>query len=182
MKFRNAKEELKSMSNMIRHHRKNSKDPLFKNKITSQSLMAQLSRQFRHYHVAYCLLRGRTLEQIEHNSKTELNQYLIDSYKSNIEKLENDPSLYVIVNPSGLTKQQGMVQAAHAVAQFLIDNQSHNWKNGRLIILTCNTEQWHQFLSDKNFIPFKEPDLNNNITAIATLNGALTKGLTLFTV
>lgn len=43
-----------------------------------------LADEFRHRHIAYCLLRGRTLQQIENKNhqNNEPRQKLIDKYKS----------------------------------------------------------------------------------------------------
>lgn len=46
---------------------------------------ANLSREFRHLHIAYCELRGRTRDQIEKPREgNEPNEKLIDAYKKTI--------------------------------------------------------------------------------------------------
>ena len=71
--------------------------------------------------------------------------------------------LYALVR-SDLSRSQQAVQAAHAVAQFLVDNPSHEWRNSYLIMLRCKgIKNW---IREADTI-WREPDLNNEITAIA---------------
>jgi hypothetical protein len=46
-----------------------------------QAQHLNLKYKFRHHHIAYCMLRGRTYEQIESNSKSTPDFKLIDKIK-----------------------------------------------------------------------------------------------------
>lgn len=63
------------------------------------------------------------------------------------------------------------VQSGHAVAQWLLENPKQTWNNNYLIFLTADIERTMNRLDilDKEYTVFKEPDLNNAITAIAYL-------------
>ena len=73
--------------------------------------------------------------------------------------------LYVLVDPT-LSRSQRAVQAAHAVAQYLIDNPNTSWDNGTLVVLKAEDINNEALNADSIF---KEPDLNNRITAITKL-------------
>lgn len=81
--------------------------------------------------------------------------------------------LYVLVRKD-LPKSYQAVQAGHAVAQWLIDNPDQEWNNHTLIYLGVNNEaelqEWYLDLldfSDLDPVPFYEPDIGNQLTAIA---------------
>jgi hypothetical protein len=65
------------------------------------------------------------------------------------------------------------VQAGHAVAEYLLHSQS-SWKNEILVYLgvkNLSQLEKYKYLFSKegiNFVEFREPDLNNEPTAIAT--------------
>ena len=68
------------------------------------------------------------------------------------------------------------VQAGHAIAEWMLKSkETQEWKNGHLIYLSLNTSldlfKWKNKLIDGgySFITFKEPDLDNQETAIACL-------------
>lgn len=81
--------------------------------------------------------------------------------------------LYVIVRKDLSTSQQA-VQAGHAVAEFLMRGPFSRWNNGTLIYL--GVKGFHQLENLKHkferesipYIEFREPDLNSEITALAT--------------
>lgn len=81
--------------------------------------------------------------------------------------------LYVIVRKD-LSTSQRAVQAGHAVAEFLLRGPFSRWNNGTLIYLGVKGLRQLEnlrnkfYLEDINFIEFCEPDLENEITAIAT--------------
>jgi hypothetical protein len=89
--------------------------------------------------------------------------------------------LYVLID-NKLDKIYGCVQAGHAVAQYLLEDKNNNWHNDYLIYLSADINEWKNKLNNKNieYTEFKEPDLNNETTAIAVLNnGKLFKKLKL---
>lgn len=79
--------------------------------------------------------------------------------------------LYVLVR-SDLPKNYQSVQAGHAVAQFMIDYPGC-WQNETLIYLRVKDEDelgnWNQRFGEigVNQSPFQEPDLDNEMTALA---------------
>lgn len=80
--------------------------------------------------------------------------------------------MYILIRRD-LTSSQQAVQGGHALAEFLM-NCSQNWNNGTLIYLGVNNEfhlqKWGDKLSQLNvdFIEWREPDMSNEITALAT--------------
>lgn len=80
--------------------------------------------------------------------------------------------LFVIVRKD-LSHSQRAVQAGHALAQYMLDG-SQNWKNQTLIYL--GVKGLTQLLNLKrkldrqsiDYIEFREPDLNDEVTAIAS--------------
>ena len=86
--------------------------------------------------------------------------------------------MYVLVLKS-LSKSQQAVQAGHALAQYLIELYERDeldefhWNNSDLVYLKATWAQLMTFTSDLNnkAIPYYEPDLNGQITAIAMLGG-----------
>lgn len=80
--------------------------------------------------------------------------------------------LYVVVR-NDLSQSQKSVQAGHAIAEFLLHRQTE-WKNGILIILKVDNKQELEKLIYKlnrkniNWVGFREPDIGNEITAIAS--------------
>ena len=85
-----------------------------------------------------------------------------------------EKKLYVLIS-NELDPIYGCVQGGHAVAQYLLDHKDVNsWKNEYLIYLDCeNISEWSELLKFSNlrFSIFREPDLNNSITAIAVEGG-----------
>jgi len=82
--------------------------------------------------------------------------------------------LYVIVRKDLSTSQQA-VQAGHAVAAFLLRGQFfRRWENGTLIYLGVKGLTQLENLkikldrTDIPFVEFREPDIGNQVTAIAT--------------
>lgn len=84
----------------------------------------------------------------------------------------NNVKLFVLIRKN-LSISQQAVQAGHCVAQFLLERPDASWKNGTLVYLGVKDleelERWifkldHKFIS---WVGFKEPDLNNEYTAIA---------------
>jgi hypothetical protein len=89
--------------------------------------------------------------------------------------------LYVLINKN-LNPVYGCVQGGHAVAQWLLEHPDQTWNNSYLIYLKCNlyTIKKRLIKLQRDFSEFKEPDLGNEITAIAIEdNGKLFKNLKL---
>jgi hypothetical protein len=81
--------------------------------------------------------------------------------------------LYVIVRKD-LTHSQRAVQAGHALAEYLLHSPYFRWKNETLIYLGIKGLRQLENLKRKlelhgiNYVEFREPDLNNEVTAIAS--------------
>jgi len=91
--------------------------------------------------------------------------------------------LYVLVRKD-LPESYRAVQAGHAVAEWLLYDRS--WNNETLIYLGVPNEfslqRWVDKLNRKriNWIGFREPDIGNQLTAIASVNdGKVFKNLDL---
>lgn len=81
--------------------------------------------------------------------------------------------LYVLTR-SDLGLPYQAVQGAHAVAQFMLDNPDHEWKNEYLIFLSVDNESeldhwdWKiQTKRDAKVSRFREPNINDELTAIS---------------
>lgn len=82
--------------------------------------------------------------------------------------------LYVLIR-SDLTKAQQAVQAGHAVGEWALKNPQ-TWQNEYLIYLSVPSEdhihEWANRLKEKDhkYVVFTEPDLGNQVTALATVS------------
>lgn len=76
--------------------------------------------------------------------------------------------LYVLIDQK-LDVVYGCVQGGHAVAQWLLEHPNQNWNNNYLIYLYADLDKWRGRLdlTNKDYSMFREPDLNNQLTAIA---------------
>lgn len=81
--------------------------------------------------------------------------------------------LYILVRRD-LSKSQQAVQGGHAVAEYLLRGPSTDWSNGTLVYLSVRDENelkfWGTQISKQGYavVQFREPDRDNEITAIAT--------------
>lgn len=81
--------------------------------------------------------------------------------------------LYVVTRQD-LSKSQQAVQAGHALAVFLLKEKSTCW-NGTLVYLKVSDELELKHLTKSlecaniHHVSFKEPDIDNELTAIASL-------------
>lgn len=75
--------------------------------------------------------------------------------------------LFILVRNDLDLAYQG-VQGGHAVAEFLIKNPTQTWNNETLVYLEADVERWMDKLDmhDINYTSFREPDLDNIVTAI----------------
>lgn len=83
--------------------------------------------------------------------------------------MSQSKKLYILVRKD-ISKSQQAVQAGHAVAEYLLRVPNTHWDNGTLIYLGVKNEreliEWGNKLS--SWIGFREPDIGNQLTAIAT--------------
>lgn len=96
MKLGVVKQEQKAFASLIKELKKETVDAQRKRLTEANMLQSKLShekRTFRHRHIAYCLLRGRTMEQIECKVRqnNEPNMKIVEDYMrqfSSIEEVE----------------------------------------------------------------------------------------------
>lgn len=93
--------------------------------------------------------------------------------------------LFVTVRKD-LSHSQRAVQAGHAVAEYMLNCPSSNWRNQTLIYLGVKGLNQLENLKMKlqlngtRFVEFKEPDIDNQTTAIASdVNDPIFKKLNL---
>ena len=79
--------------------------------------------------------------------------------------------LYVLIDKN-LNSIYGCVQGGHAVAQWLLDHPQQDWNNNYLIYVTADIPKWKERLDifEMDYTEFREPDLDNQVTALAVLN------------
>jgi len=149
----------------------------------------------RHMHVAYSLLRGRTMSEIEPKIADDNNpsmrlvdkyveKYMgIENFVENLESFRRDKpivKMYVLVRED-LDPVHQMVQGGHAVAQYLLEHGTkHNWNNGYMIYLAVKDEkeliEWEKKIHavDTKFATFTETDWGEPTkTAIACIDFGL---------
>jgi|GEM_PF-2020674 len=166
------KEQIKKLKLELKELAKQIKEKKSQRKSSSCGYVSGLHEArvaFRHKHVAYCLARGRTLEQVDKGERLNMDhvQWYMDSMKP-----ESKKKLYAVVSDK-LTPSQQAVQAGHAVAEFLKKNPHTQWDNGYLIYLTeapgfdGNMRGYRWMVGSHQYAEFVEPDLGNKITAYA---------------
>lgn len=180
--LKETKKYLKDLANQIRELK--NQRPLNNRKNRSiweiDSEIHNLKYTFRHWHISYCEFRGRTRDQIENPSEFNLpNEDYITKIKNkiikNFKEESDNQKLYVLVRKD-LSKSSPAVQAGHCVSEFCLrNNLSKIWNNNTLIYLQLNNlselNLYIQKFIDNNIEinSFKEPDLDNQITAICGL-------------
>lgn len=168
-----------------------------KAKLLLKSLRFNNTLRYRALHIAMSELRSKTKKHkgpIETPSKnpnklqcrisTDKNAQLrerIDSWKSYFEN-PGAKKLYIICDHE-LSESQKAVQSAHATAQFLKEHPLAPWANGTLIFLQSEPDKYiksfdevvnrHFYKGSHNWnyrTEWREPDMNNQITAVAVLH------------
>ena len=177
------KQQQKTLAKYIRSLKYEMKDHMrngrwYKASLSLRCLMKK-KEEYRHRHIAYCLLLGRNLEQIENKVKegNERVDYLLEHYKKEFSGEET--KLYVVLS-NRLTPEQKVVQCAHVVAQFMKSANDpskgplHFWDNGTLVVMEekpkdYSSLRWNSLCFDA---VFNEPDLSNAVTACAFYRNA----------
>lgn len=79
--------------------------------------------------------------------------------------------LYVLID-NNLDSIYGCVQGGHVVAQWLLNHPNQDWNNSYLIYVSADISKWKERLDilEIDYTEFREPDLNNQVTALAILN------------
>ena len=75
--------------------------------------------------------------------------------------------LYIIID-SALSKSYGACQGGHAVAEFMLKFPGV-WENHTLVFLQCNDLHKWKKEHKVTLVEFKEPDLDNRVTAMAAV-------------
>lgn len=83
--------------------------------------------------------------------------------------LQKTLKLYGIVRKD-LSRSQQAVQCSHAIAQYLLEHKNLEWDNGTIVLLKADLQEIN-FLKQnlKQYSEFYEPDIGNQLTAIATV-------------
>ena len=84
-------------------------------------------------------------------------------------KMDTSNRLYILVSED-LAPIYGAVQGGHAIAQWMLEHSDNlYWKNETVVYLSCNVEKMKYLLEWDDISVFREPDLNNKLTAIAVV-------------
>jgi hypothetical protein len=79
--------------------------------------------------------------------------------------------LYVLIDKE-LDSIYGCVQGGHVVAEWLLKHPQQDWNNSYLIYVSADILVWKEKLDilEVDYTEFREPDLDNKVTALAILN------------
>ena len=102
MKFLELKQHIKNLAQEIKEKKKQRKTSTY----GYVSGLDNLRYEVRHHHIAYCLLRGRTIEEIERSTRDD-NQRDVQYYT----KIKNSIAPREIVNTSFSNKEVGYAEA-----------------------------------------------------------------------
>ena len=82
--------------------------------------------------------------------------------------------LYILIDKN-LDPIYGAVQGGHAAVQWLLEYGQTKWNNEYLIYLSVDINKWRYLLDNTEtlYSEFHEPDLNNQLTAIAVWKNGL---------
>jgi hypothetical protein len=174
--FFEIKADLKARAKALRTKKEEVKVAQRAGTQSGQSDLIAQQWDYRHRHVAYCLVRGRTMEQIEKNPRRPLNDKLLKSYtegyrlhvaikKGELKKGPPDHKrLYVVVDDT-LPQKYASVQAAHAVAEYM--KIKKDFPNGTLVVLRASPAHVAQLGFHPSWVRFHEPDLEGRLTAVS---------------
>ena len=162
---KNLKKALKSLASKIRLQKqlRKKRHPQHDQFIGNWELQEQ-SLRFRYMHVAYCLLRGTPLYEIDKNADALSMQKI--EFIQRAAHPDSKEKLYVEVD-SDLSPSQMAVQASHATAEFVIRNPESLWTNGTIVLLKSRSKGYVLYPWREDMIRWREPDLKNRITAAA---------------
>lgn len=141
--------------------------------------LSKVQRDFRYKHIAYCMLRGRTYEQIE-QPKNPLKDFELKEIKR---LMTLEAKMYIVVD-GGLSYGQKVVQAVHAATEYLkkYGVAQPRWNNSIIIKESPASVQraywdrgmhkWkHKMYTGSGLtldhVVFKEPDMKDRETALA---------------
>ena len=88
--------------------------------------------------------------------------------------MKKSHKLYVVTRRD-LPKSYQAVQAGHALAEYLLQTPSTEWNNGTLVYLGVNDEEELAYQRDRlalrsiTHVEFREPDIGDELTAIAAV-------------
>jgi hypothetical protein len=164
--------ELKELARQIKVKKSQRKNKEFNNGCDYVPGLMELRNTYRHKHVAYCLARGRTVEQLD--SGKGLNMAWVNWIVGSMNPESRDKyKLYVVVSDK-LSPAQQAVQGGHALAEFLKKNPNTQWSNGHLIYLKespvhdGNMRAYYSLRCGMSeYAEFVEPDVGNKVTAYA---------------
>jgi hypothetical protein len=167
--------ELKELARLIREKKKQRKNKEITGGTGQVPGLESARYSYRHKHVAYCLVRGRKIEECD--SGKGLDMPTVEWVMRTMSP-ESKEKLYVVVSDK-LHPSQQAVQAGHAVAEFLRKNPHTQWANGHLIYLKdapsahFNGDMKSYYgaqYGTSQFAEFVEPDLGYKITAYAVFS------------
>ena len=176
--IKSLKLNLKEIAKQIKNQKKvRKKSHPHHDKYLGDYALLCLREEFRHKHVAYCIVRGRDLECIDSGKGLNMDRvnWIIKTMQP-----ESKEKLYVVVNEN-LSPSQQAVQSAHAVAAFTQKFPYTMWRNGYLVLLKDKPNyggDMYGFVSGHcEYANFREPDLGNKVTAYAVFGEAAERAM-----
>lgn len=174
--------ELKELARQIKDKKKQRKNKDITGGTGQVPGLESARYSYRHKHVAYCLVRGKKLEQCDSGKGLDMEtvEWIMRTMSP-----ESKEKLYIVVSDK-LHPSQQAVQAGHAVAEFLRKNPYTQWANGHLIYLKdapstyANGDMkpgWGMRYGVSQYAEFIEPDLGHKITAYASFGPLAEKHL-----